>query len=91
MALVEPGFPVLLLPPTDAAAAGSRGLADELAGAGAAVLAAPGALPVLPSDHPATDAVCLVQSFYAMLPSLAARRGIDPERPRHLQKVTRTR
>jgi hypothetical protein len=26
-----------------------------------------------------------------MLPALAEQRGIDPERPRHLQKITRTR
>lgn len=91
MALVEPGFPVLLLAPADAAAAGLGELAKELTGMGAAVLAAPGALPVVPPDHPATDAVCLAQSFYAMLPALAARRGLDAEHPRHLRKVTRTR
>jgi glutamine---fructose-6-phosphate transaminase (isomerizing) len=49
-----------------------------------------GLLPALPPDHPDADAICLIQSFYAMLPPLAARLGIDPERPRHLQKVTRT-
>ncbi|MFZ1104798.1 MAG: SIS domain-containing protein [Hyphomicrobiaceae bacterium] len=50
-----------------------------------------GRLPALPSDHPETDAVCLVQSLYAMLPRLAERLGADVDRPRHLQKVTRTR
>jgi glucosamine--fructose-6-phosphate aminotransferase (isomerizing) len=48
-------------------------------------------LPVLAGDGPATDAVCLVQSFYAMIVGLASRLGRDPDRPRHLQKVTRTR
>jgi glucosamine--fructose-6-phosphate aminotransferase (isomerizing) len=52
---------------------------------------APGRLPALPSEHPETDAVCLVQSFYAMLIGLAERLGMDVDRPRHLQKVTRTR
>ena len=50
-----------------------------------------GALPVLAPDHPETDAVCLIQAFYAMIVRLAARLGIDPDRPRHLQKVTSTR
>jgi glucosamine--fructose-6-phosphate aminotransferase (isomerizing) len=35
--------------------------------------------------------VCLIQSFYAMTVRLAKRLGIDPDRPRHLQKITRTR
>jgi glucosamine--fructose-6-phosphate aminotransferase (isomerizing) len=48
-------------------------------------------LPVLPPDHPATDAACLVQSFYGFLGDLAERRGADIHAPRHLRKVTRTR
>ena len=50
-----------------------------------------GALPALAPDHPDTDAVCLIQSFYALVVRLAAPRGIDVDQPRHLQKVTRTR
>jgi glucosamine--fructose-6-phosphate aminotransferase (isomerizing) len=45
---------------------------------------------VLAPDHPDADAICLIQSFYAFLVRLAAARGTDVERPRHLQKVTRT-
>jgi glucosamine--fructose-6-phosphate aminotransferase (isomerizing) len=33
----------------------------------------------------------LIQSFYAFALQLAERRRVDFERPRHLQKVTRTR
>lgn len=93
VALVATRYPILVLPPTDAAAGGLHRLAADLAGKGAAVFsAAPdGALPVVVPDHPATDAICLIQSFYAILPALAGRLGIDPDRPRHLQKVTRTR
>ena len=92
VALVATRYPILLLMPTDAAADGLRRLAADLGGKGAAVLTAGpgGALPVVAPDHPASDAICLVQSFYAILPALAARLGIDPDRPRHLQKVTRT-
>jgi glucosamine--fructose-6-phosphate aminotransferase (isomerizing) len=33
----------------------------------------------------------VIQRFYAMMGRLAARLGIDADRPRHLQKITRTR
>jgi glucosamine--fructose-6-phosphate aminotransferase (isomerizing) len=35
--------------------------------------------------------VCLIQSFYALAIRIAEQRGADVNRPRHLQKVTRTR
>jgi len=100
VALVSTRYPILLFMPTDAAAAGLRRLATDLAGKGAAVFAAglpidgavgPRWLPALAADHPEADAVCLIQSFYALIVRLAARLGIDADRPRHLQKITRTR
>jgi len=91
--LVSNRYPILVLLPSDEAAAGVRRLVADLGATGAALFAAcpGGALPVLAADHPETDAICLIQSFYAMAARLAARLGIDPDRPRHLQKVTRTR
>lgn len=93
VALVATRYPILMLTPGDEAAAGLRHLAADLAGMGAALFVAEpgGMLPALPPDHSDADAICLIQSFYAMLLRLAGRLGIDPERPRHLQKVTRTR
>jgi len=100
VALVEPHYPILMFVPDDAAADGLLRLADDLAGKGAALFiagarrdrtAGPHWLPTQGPDHPETDAVCLIQSFYAMMMRLADRLGIDPERPRHLQKITRTR
>jgi glucosamine--fructose-6-phosphate aminotransferase (isomerizing) len=97
VALAAARYPILMLMPTDAAAPGMAQLAADLSAKGAALLAtepgapAPGRLPALPSRHPETDAVCLVQSFYAMLIRLAGRLGMDVDRPRHLKKVTRTR
>ena len=100
VALVSTRYPILMFVPNDAAADGLRRLAADLTGKGAALfLADPGnngapaagRLPVLASDHPETDALCQIQSFYAMMVELADRLGIDPDRPRHLQKVTRTR
>ena len=91
--LVSNRYPILVLLPSDEAAAGVRRLVADLGATGAALFAAcpGGALPVLAADHPEADAICLIQSFYAMAARLAARLGIDPDRPRHLQKVTRTR
>src|SRR5262245_12614654 len=97
VALAAARYPILMLMPTDQAAPGMRQLAADLHRKGAALLAtepgdaAPGRLPALPPEHPETDAVCLVQSFYAMLIRLAERLGTDVDRPRYLQKVTRTR
>lgn len=97
VALVSPLYPILMFVPGDAAAAGMRALAADLRGKGAALFSADhgeeaaGGLPVLAPDHPDADAVCLIQSFYALAIHVAERRGVDVNRPRHLQKVTRTR
>lgn len=96
VALVAPGFPVLMFMSGDEASAGMRQLADDLSAKGAALFAAEpgetaaGRLPALAPDHPDADAVCLIQSFYAMAVRLAEKLGTDVDRPRHLQKVTRT-
>lgn len=92
--LVSQRYPILMLMPTDAALPGLEGLAADLRRKGAAVFAtgtAPGGLAALAPDHPETDAICLIQSFYGLAVRLAAVRGLDVDRPRHLKKVTRTR
>jgi glucosamine--fructose-6-phosphate aminotransferase (isomerizing) len=96
MSLVSPRYPILMFAPTDAAATGMRLLAGGLRDKGATLFCTgydhgPGELPTLAADHPDADAICLIQSFYALVIKLAARRGTDIERPRHLHKVTRTR
>jgi glucosamine--fructose-6-phosphate aminotransferase (isomerizing) len=96
IALVSPGYPVLIFLPTDAAAAGLWDLSDVLRRKGAAVLRTGGkddgpiVVPVLSPDHADADCVCLIQTFYGFLAELAAARGIDLAKPRHLQKITRT-
>jgi glucosamine--fructose-6-phosphate aminotransferase (isomerizing) len=95
--LVEPAYPVLLFAPADQAAAGIETLRADLVGKGASVFStesrAPASisLPALAPDHPDTDAVCLIQTFYQLLLRVAAHCGHDVDHPRHLQKVTRTR
>jgi glucosamine--fructose-6-phosphate aminotransferase (isomerizing) len=97
IALVRPRYPVLMFVPTDAAATSMRHLVRDLTLKDADLVVAdaeasfPRRLPVLPPDQPETDALCLIQSFYAMTVALADRLGIDVDKPRNLQKVTRTR
>lgn len=101
MALVEPGFPLLVLAPQGPAQAGLLTVAAEMRDRGAAVLlAAPGGtpaverctmLPLAASGHADLDPIAVVQSFYPMVEALARARGLDPDHPRHLNKVTRTR
>jgi glutamine---fructose-6-phosphate transaminase (isomerizing) len=96
-ALVRAHFPVLALGVDDAALAQVAATAERLAGQGADVfLTAPGAAaPVvaLPSEagtHPLTAPLVLVVSFYRFIEALARRRGLNPDEPPHLRKVTET-
>ena len=41
--------------------------------------------------HPVAELIGFVQSFYRMACELAVARGLDPDRPPHLAKVTETR
>jgi glutamine---fructose-6-phosphate transaminase (isomerizing) len=93
----SPGYPLLVLAPRGPAQAGLLALADAMRQRGARVLLAappgtPGVeLPLQPADHEDLDALCAVQSFYPAVEALARARGFDPDQPRHLAKVTRTR
>jgi glucosamine--fructose-6-phosphate aminotransferase (isomerizing) len=97
VALVSALYPILVFTPADAAGTALPEFAEDLRAKGAALFStehaapAPDRLPILAPDQPDADAVCLMQSFYALAVRLAARRGTDADRPRHLQKVTRTR
>jgi glucosamine--fructose-6-phosphate aminotransferase (isomerizing) len=96
MALVEEGYPLLVFAPRGPAQAGLVALASEMRGRGARVLLAaplgtPGAeLPLVHAQHEDLDPIAAVQSFYPMVEALARARGLDPDTPRHLAKVTRT-
>jgi glucosamine--fructose-6-phosphate aminotransferase (isomerizing) len=95
LALVRPGFPVLIFAQSDETHAGVVELAAELARGGADILLAggdaPGAL-VLPTQdaHPAIEPLLRIQSFYRLVDALALARGRDPDHPPHLSKVTAT-
>jgi glucosamine--fructose-6-phosphate aminotransferase (isomerizing) len=97
MALIEEGFPLLVFPPQDQAAFGARELIDTFAGRGAVVAAAGTrmdnvtCLPVQLGLHPAIAPLAMIQSFYRLVNRLAFERGLDPDRPPRLSKVTETR
>jgi glucosamine--fructose-6-phosphate aminotransferase (isomerizing) len=88
-------FPALLLAQRDASLPGVEALAGDLVQRGVPVLLAgarAGGAAVLPTiDAPAElGPILLVQSAYRMIDSLAARRGLDPDHPPHLRKITET-
>jgi glucosamine--fructose-6-phosphate aminotransferase (isomerizing) len=87
-------FPVLLFRSEDASDASVQETARRLAEQGASVMMAgggdPGALPVPRAPHPALAPVLQIQAFYRMANALACDRGHNPDRPRHVQKVTHT-
>jgi len=94
-ALLRKGFPALLLAQRDGTRPGIEALAIELVRRGVPVLLAganaAGSI-LLPSVEVAAELapILLVQSAYRMIASLAVRRGLDPDRPPHLHKITET-
>ena len=96
MALVREGFPALMFGQSDqtgrnigetATALIERGARVFLAGgeaAGATVLPTLGCAPLL-------EPIMQIQSFYRAANALAIARGLDPDSPPHLAKVTETR
>jgi glucosamine--fructose-6-phosphate aminotransferase (isomerizing) len=96
MALIDEGYPLLILAPRGPAQAGLLALAEEMRARGARLLLAaprdtPGCnLPIVETASVDLDPISTVQSFYPMVEALSRARGFDPDRPRHLAKVTRT-
>ena len=95
MALVRAGFPVVMFTQDDDTRGGIAALAAEFAARGARVLLtgaqAQGAvsLPAV-TAHPVIEPLLAIQSFYRAAEALARARGLDPDRPPHLHKVTET-
>jgi glucosamine--fructose-6-phosphate aminotransferase (isomerizing) len=96
MALIEEGYPLLIFATRGPTQASLVALAEEMRGRGARVLlAAPEdvasrdlTLPV--AATPDLDPIVAIQAFYVMAAKLSKARGMDPDRPRHLSKVTKT-
>lgn len=96
VAIVTPGYPVLGLAARDAAEASVADMAHKLAGQGAMAFLTsdrPGAaarLPFAATGHPITDPLALIVSFYGFVEALSRHRGLNPDVPPALKKVTET-
>lgn len=96
MALIDEGYPLLIYATRGPTQAGALNLAEEMRERGANVLlAAPNDVAerdlTLPTTAtPDLDPIVAIQAFYIMAAQLAAARGMDPDQPRHLSKVTKT-
>lgn len=96
VSIVTAGYPVLGLAARDAAEASVAEMAHRLAGQGAQVFLTsdrPGAarrLPFAATGHPITDPLALIVSFYGFVEALARHRGLNPDQPPMLKKVTET-
>ncbi|AXT48537.1 MULTISPECIES: SIS domain-containing protein [Chromobacterium] len=97
MALIDDGYPLLIFAPRGPEQQGLIDLAEEMRGRGAKVLlAAPENivsrdLTLALADDEALDPLLAIQSFYLMAARLSEARGLNPDVPRHLSKVTCTR
>lgn len=96
VSIVTPGYPVLGLAARDAAEQSVADMAHKLAGQGALAFLTsdrPGAakrLPFATTGHPLTDPLALIVSFYGFVEALARHRGLNPDAPPMLKKVTET-
>jgi glucosamine--fructose-6-phosphate aminotransferase (isomerizing) len=96
MALIDEGYPLLIFATRGPAQAGLVALADEMRGRGARVLlAAPADVPSRDLELPVAacpdlDPIVAIAAFYVMAAHLSEARGLDPDKPRHLNKVTKT-
>jgi glutamine---fructose-6-phosphate transaminase (isomerizing) len=100
VALVEPDFPLLVLATKDKALPGMLELLENLRTKGHVLVASSESqaldlahtpLPLPTKLHPVLDPILLAQAFYPFAAQLALARGFDPDSPRNLSKVTRTR
>lgn len=104
-ALIEKNFPVLIFAQQDESFAGICEIAKRMKKIGAEILlASPEAknkiheisdtafhqLPLPKSLHPVCDPLIMIQAFYIMMARLSIERGLCPDMPANLTKVTQT-
>lgn len=92
-AAITPTTPVLLIRQNDATAAAVDALIRDLREANETVFFAGGPVGTLPwvgDDDPICDPIAMLAPAYKAIEQAARRRGIDPDKPPHLTKVTRT-
>jgi len=95
MALVREGFPVLVFSQNDESRDGIEAMTERFSANHARLLlagfTAPGAI-TLPTVAAAAvlEPIAMIHSFYRMAEALSRARGLDPDAPPHLQKITET-
>lgn len=92
-AAVTPATPVLVLRQNDEAAATVDDLIRDLTKEKETVFAAggpAGTLPWIGDDHPICDPIAMLLPAYIAIERATRQRGLDPDKPRYLSKVTHT-
>ncbi len=96
VSIVEEGYPVLVLAVGDRAEPAVAAVADELAGRGAQVFITSALgdkaqrLPSASAGHPLVDPLVTLVSYYRFVEAFALARGLSPDTPQYLSKVTET-
>jgi glutamine---fructose-6-phosphate transaminase (isomerizing) len=96
VSIVGKGFPVLALAARDKGEQHVIPVCDRLVDQGANVFVTSALqtkahhLPFASTGHGLTDALVQIASFYGFVEMLSRHRGLDPDKPAHLRKVTET-
>ncbi|MDF2940041.1 MAG: iron dicitrate transport regulator FecR [Gammaproteobacteria bacterium] len=101
LALVKPNYPILLFAQQDSSLQGQLELIEKLNDLGGqTLLALPegikkpsncGHVLTFPSSHhPILEPIIAISALYPVVANLAKVRGLDPDNPKNLQKVTKT-
>ena len=95
MALVGPDFPILAFRQSDESGRGVDTLVRDVLARGAPVFVvgesgAQGTELPVPSAHPLIEPMLQIAAFYRAANAISLARGLDPDRPPHLSKVTET-
>lgn len=96
VSIIDPGFVIIALAARDAAEGAIVSVSEDLAEKGASVFITSNKairakqLGFSSTNHPLTDPLTLIVSFYAFIEKLSLERGISPDTPRNLRKVTET-
>lgn len=94
--IVREGFPVIALAARDASEEAMVDTVERIVEQGAIAFAttektrSASTLPFVATGHPLTDALVPIASFYAFIEALARHRGLNPDAPPHLRKITET-
>ena len=90
MALVGPDLPLLVFRQSDETAPGIDDLVSDARGRGAPVLVVGSADMPVPTAHPLIEPMLQITAFYRAANMLSLARGLNPDRPPQLTKVTET-